>query len=248
MNKRPLCVVLGLLVILILLFQDRLRKEPGVIYKGEQKTLQCQVEELGGQDGSFTVTAGDVMEDGVLLCRRMRLYAAENLSFPEDIKVGNILSITGKINSFSHPGNPGQFDEYQYYHDQGIFYRFTVHSVSILDHSYKKTEQWLCDLRSTLYQQIMACLPSEEGGVVAAMLLGEKCALTDEIRILYQENGIAHILAISGVKMLSLVSPYPLKKLVNWAFVGLHIAEIYIIFEDFLGQISPHCPSWGRGG
>lgn len=45
----------------------------------------------------------------------------------------------------------------------------------------------------------------EDGGIFAAMLLGDKTGMPEEIRDLYQKNGIAHLLAVSGLH-LSLVS------------------------------------------
>ncbi len=39
----------------------------------------------------------------------------------------------------------------------------------------------------------------EEAGVVSAILLGEKSGLSDDIKTLYQDSGISHILAISGL-------------------------------------------------
>ncbi len=201
MNKRPLCVVLGTVIFLILVFRGTLEKDDGENYQGEQKTIQCQAEEISGQGEFISLVVCDVMEEGVPLCSRIKLYAESGEGILKDIKIGNILSVTGKIYSFSHPGNPGQFDEYRYYHDQGISYRFFAQSVTIENDACEKTEQWLCDIRTSLYNSIMTCLPSDEAGVVAAMVLGEKCALSEEIQTLYQENGIAHILAISGLHL-----------------------------------------------
>ena len=45
----------------------------------------------------------------------------------------------------------------------------------------------------------------EDGSIFAAMLLGDKTGMPEEIRELYQKNGIAHLLAVSGLH-LSLVS------------------------------------------
>lgn len=44
-----------------------------------------------------------------------------------------------------------------------------------------------------------ALLPEQEASVMKTMLLGEKGILDEEIKGLYQRNGIAHILAISGL-------------------------------------------------
>ena len=47
----------------------------------------------------------------------------------------------------------------------------------------------------------------QDAGILAAMLLGDKSRLAEEIRDWYQVGGIAHVLAISGVKTLSWISP-----------------------------------------
>ena len=39
----------------------------------------------------------------------------------------------------------------------------------------------------------------QDAGILAAMLLGDKSRLDEEIRDWYQVGGIAHVLAISGV-------------------------------------------------
>lgn len=199
MDKRPLCVALGLAVLLILIFRGELEASRDPEYGGEEKSVRCQVEEIQGQGESLCLIVSDITENGKFLCSRMKVYQSAGGERFSDLKVGNILSLQGTINSFFHPGNPGQFDEFQYYRNQGISYLFYARRVSVEDPACRRADQWLCELRQVLYRQIMNCLPEEEGGVVAAMLLGEKCALTEEVRTLYQENGIAHILAISGL-------------------------------------------------
>ncbi len=198
MNKRPLCTALGAVVFLIILFRGFLEQERPEVYRGEKKTVQCQIEEISGQEDPV-LTVRDVMEGDTMLCRRMRLLGTAGGGNFTGLKIGNILSVTGEIHSFPRPGNPGQFDEYRYYRDQGISYRFFAETVTVQDGACKKLEQWLCDVRAALYENIMSCLPPEEAGVAAAMLLGERAALSREIRSLYQENGISHILAISGL-------------------------------------------------
>ena len=46
---------------------------------------------------------------------------------------------------------------------------------------------------------------AQDAGILRAVLLGDRTDLPEEVRTLYQENGIAHILALSGLH-LSLVS------------------------------------------
>ena len=39
----------------------------------------------------------------------------------------------------------------------------------------------------------------DEGAVLSGILLGDKSALDPEVKELYQKNGIAHLLAVSGL-------------------------------------------------
>lgn len=46
---------------------------------------------------------------------------------------------------------------------------------------------------------VSLCCDEKTAGIVSAMVLGDKSGLSDEVKQLYQENGIAHVLAISGL-------------------------------------------------
>jgi len=73
-------------------------------------------------------------------------------------------------------------------------------------------------------------LSQEEYGLVAAMLVGESAALNPELKELYQKNGIAHLLAISGLHVTLLgMSVYRLLrrvKVYNQTAVAISIGSI----------------------
>ena len=77
--------------------------------------------------------------------------------------------------------------------------------------------------------------------VIPARLLGEKEELDAEVKALYQRNGIAHILSISGVKTQNLAIPLTHINRINSAFVPLHIAKIYILKLCLDEEIIPRC-------
>ncbi len=141
----------------------------------------------------------DATEGGEPFAGRIRVYNASRENIFSDVQIGNILSIYGEIYSFSEPGNPGQFNEEKYYRETGTDYKFFVQSLTVANKKKKRTEQFLQEVREKFYGILQECLPEREAGIVAAMVLGEKCGLSEETRELYQENGIAHLLAISGV-------------------------------------------------
>ncbi len=247
MQGRPLCAASAIFVGILFLWYI-LSESPIESGRWEgQIHVSCQVEQIQGIGEKQSLVVCDVIQDGQTYCQRMKVYGPAGQSIFRDIKIGHIISIAGTASSFSIPGNPGQFNEYKYYTEQGIQCKCFAKTLTIEENTVNARAQWLYELRTAWYGLLSSCLPEKEAGIVAAMLLGEKSGLTEEVKELYQRNGIAHILAISGVKMLSLVSPYPLKKPVNWAFMRLHIAESYIISEGFSRRISSHCPSWDRG-
>jgi len=81
----------------------------------------------------------------------------------------------------------------------------------------------------------------KNGAVLSAILLSEKKEMDAEIKELYQKNGIGHVLAISGVKTLKLDIPLVPETRINWAFVPLHIAIIYILKLCLDEEIIPRC-------
>ncbi len=199
MQRRPICVALAIVIASILFFYPRLLGEEKPKYDGEKKELLCQLESVSGVGADRVLTVTDATEEGELFAGRIRVYNASRENIFSDVQIGNILSIYGEIYSFSEPGNPGQFNEEKYYRETGTDYKFFAQSLTVENKKKKRTEQFLQELREKFYGILQECLPEREAGIVAAMVLGEKCGLSEETRELYQENGIAHLLAISGL-------------------------------------------------
>lgn len=166
----------------------------------------------------------------------------------EEVLLGSVVTVQGTVRNFASATNPGEFDAAKYYQTLRIGNKLANVRILSQGRGYSQLKEILYGLKVYWRERLYHIFPQKEASIMSTMLLGEKAGLDRDVKELYQRAGIVHILSISGVKMLSSVSPYPLKKPVNWAFVGLHIAESYIIFKGILGQISPHCPSWGRGG
>ena len=82
---------------------------------------------------------------------------------------------------------------------------------------------------------------SDDAGIFISMVLGDKSMLDGDIREMYQKNGISHLLAISGVKTLKSDIPLVPETRINWAFVPLHIAIIYILKLCLDEEIIPRC-------
>ena len=152
---------------------------------------------------------------------------------------GQILNIEGTISLFTEASNEGMFDARQFYRSQKIDFGIWVTKISRV---YGKPDRYRCALQNMKKRANDVIRHSiRDDGVLAAMLLGEKGALDAEIKSLYQRAGIAHVLAISGVKTLKLDIPLVPETRINWAFMPLHIVIIYILKLCLDEEIIPRC-------
>lgn len=115
------------------------------------------------------------------------------------IPVGALAEVSGTLRSFQEATNPGEFDSRLYYQTLKLNFRLnhgTVHRISGSRHPLQNA---LHRTKRRLAAVLDACLATEDAAVLKAMLLGEKGFLSAELKALYRESGIIHILAISGL-------------------------------------------------
>lgn len=201
MRGRPLCaasvIYIGILVFLY--FELGFFQMNTGVRQDDSVLLSCQIEQIQGVGEKRSLVVRDVMQGENAYCKRMKVYDSTGRSLFQKIKIGQIISIAGTASSFMEPGNPGQFNEYQYYSQQGIQYKCMAKALTIKENTVNRKEQFLYELRSFCYASLFSCLPERDAGIMAAMLLGEKAGLEEEINDLYKNSGISHILAISGL-------------------------------------------------
>lgn len=114
---------------------------------------------------------------------------------------GSRVQVTGKLRYFDRARNPGNFDQRAYYRRQKI--HASVWIDAVLKNRGEKghwRERIWC-LRENWKEMLIRQIGNEKGGVLTAMLLGDRSAMNPEIKELYQVNGIAHVLAISGLHL-----------------------------------------------
>ena len=175
----------------------------------------------------------DIEDTENILC-----YLGEGTQEPE---IGSLVILKGTLKNFQQPTNPGQFNAPFYYQILRISFRLDQAKIQVKSDRFYKIAEGLYQLRRKAGSKMDALLPEQEASVMKTMLLGEKGILDEEIKGLYQRNGIAHILAISGVKTLKLDIPLVPETRINRASVPLHIAIIYILKLCLDEEIIPRC-------
>ena len=115
-------------------------------------------------------------------------------------RMGSLVVVKGNYRTFTHATNPGEFDAADYYRIMGQQGRLMDCRILAQSSTYSAFQDAMYRVREYLSLLIDACFGAKDASIMKAMLLGEKGTLDTDIKELYQQNGIIHILAISGVK------------------------------------------------
>lgn len=204
MKKRPLgtlCLIVIGIIFLITEFSPEKEWEESQFPTGEigitgtvcEKELTKEGEKriLCLEDITFTGVPLSEQEWEKVIC-----YLAED---SKEAKLGSRVLVKGYAGGFDQATNPGQFDMQRYYRTEGISFRMSKAYILAESASYSRFREELYKLRKRMAEVLDENLAEEDAGIVKTMLLGSKGTIDSELKSLYQRNGIAHILAISGL-------------------------------------------------
>lgn len=171
--------------------------------------------------------------------------------------LGTKVVVHGKKTNYESATNPGQFDEYNYYRlVKGYCYK--VSAVSFKENTdlretehnnllkskelcteiiYKVKESFF-EFKKDLLNQTDKVFNEKDSGLVKAMVLGEKNAADEELKELYTDSGIIHLMVISGthISLLCMVVYNLLKKkmkVVYSACISMMITLFYVAITGF---------------
>ena len=144
-----------------------------------------------------------------------------------ELEIGSCLFVSGRISKINHGTNPGEFDSLKYYRARG--YEYTMFETEVLNCSGGNALlEELYRLRLSCCDVLLSSLGDEYGGILCAILFGEKSGLSGEIKDLFTDGGIAHILAISGLHisligafLYALLDRYPVPRFVSFLLTVL---------------------------
>lgn len=119
----------------------------------------------------------------------------------QNVCLGNRIFVTGEGGTFDVSRNPGNYDQRMSYAIQGIRMRVFAEKIHIVTPHVWRLRETLFQVRQRWHHLLLRVLGEKKGGMLSAMLTGEKEKLDREIREQYQVNGIGHLLAISGLHL-----------------------------------------------
>ena len=123
---------------------------------------------------------------------------------PDDLENGELLPgkklfCTGKLESVEPARNEGEFDYRLYYRSRDICCRMSAKKAEITEHSVWPLQAASYRIREQAKKLLEQYCTETDAGLLSAILLGDKTRMDTGINELYQKNGIAHLLAVSGL-------------------------------------------------
>ena len=171
-------------------------------------TYELDVESVNGENGFIMPS--------VVLSGDSEMFAGVN--------VGTKLSLSAKIDLF--------FDENgtdsSYYLSRGICGRLdAIENIKIISHGNKGVSIFFSELRELLTKHAIFVSDSHSGGLLSALLLGERSALDGKLSLDFKRIGITHVLALSGMHLAILC--FGINMLLNAVGSGKKAKSVLII-------------------
>lgn len=183
--------------------------EQVIILKPDQRSVLKQIIADSDTANSNSIAADSVEKTETFLEKNKESLRREDageitgilcyLGGADHPAMGSIILVEGTFRPFAHAKNPGEFDAADYYRVMGQQGRLMRAVCLAESKNFSAFREGLYRCREYLSLLLDACYPEKEASVMGAMLLGEKAMLDEGIKSLYQQNGIIHILSISGL-------------------------------------------------
>lgn len=166
---------------------------------------------------------------------RINMYMYVN----KELNIGDVVEFKSTISHGNIKRNEADFDEIRYFKIKDIEYKTFPDDVNITGHS-NTIGYFVKNISLSLQSTINKLYPQREGGLMTAMLLGDRNNLDDDLYDLYREAGIVHIIAISGMHIsilagIILILVKPLGRYISSVIVILFMC-FYIILTG--GSVS----------
>lgn len=131
---------------------------------------------------------------------RLPVYLAESTAsqLPE---IGKMVLVQGSVKTIQEAPNPGNFNQKFYYQKQNIHIMLQNAEIQKSAGKGDSFQEGLWRVRQKLSEKIIEAMGETYGGILCAMLLGEKNHVDEDVKELLQKSGLGHLIAISGLHM-----------------------------------------------
>ena len=197
------------------------------------KNITGKVTTIGNSTNSSYVDLKNVTVNGMNLGNARLYFRNENLL---DIKIGNSIIADAAIYTFEDPMNEGEFNQKNYYRSNGISFSGFASNIEITNSKFNNLLQKIYEIKISIKQQIHKIFNYKDAGLFMAMVTGDRSQIDKEQKRLYTENGIAHIIAISGLHLsiLGLLLYEILRRFLSQNISAFFVSIFIVIYGIFI--------------
>ena len=216
--KRPMCPVCLIFVLTVYITLSISPPQPSfdvdavsglsVTVEGTAKDIQ-QTDDISYiylKDVSFITDDTSKKPENTALpkrCTGIKVCISDSTDSLSYVRSGSRVRARGVLVPFEVPTCEGQFDKRTYYLIRGYEAQLKRARITGVSRSYHHIPEYLRRIRNLSSQTLYMNMSAEDAGLVAAMTLGDRTGLEEEIKELYQNAGISHVLALSGLHIAS---------------------------------------------
>ena len=198
------------------------------------KIITGKVESIGKSTNSNYLILSECRAGGLDI-GKCRCYYADLIN--SNIKIGNYVKVNASVKTIEEPANEGEFNQKLFYRSDEIVFFSYANDIEITNNKCNLLKQSIYEIKLIVKNQIGKIFNEKDAGLFSAMITGDKSSIDLDQKKRFSDNGIAHILAISGLHLsilgLMLFEILRKKLKVNTAaFIVTIFISLYGIFID----------------
>jgi len=119
-----------------------------------------------------------------------------------ECEIADTLAGKGEFQEISSVRNPGEFDFQGFYHRQNLYgwiFPDKHEQIIISNNAHWHFGRFIHELQQNIRQLFNSYAEGDAGGLLSALILGDKSDVTPDIKDSFAKTGVIHVLAVSGL-------------------------------------------------
>ena len=196
-------------------------------YNGFEKSLQGTVNSYSINGDKLTIYL-KVKE--IIIVNYYFKSLNEKTYFEDNLKLGDLISVAGELEEPERNRVFNGFDYKKYLYNKHIFYLMNANNISIME----KNSGLLFYFKNLVMDRINSI--SKSKGYIMTFILGDKSFIDNEVKESYQDNGISHLFAVSGmhISLFAGIMLFFLKRVSYNNYFNYGMVCLFLLFYLFL--------------
>ena len=196
-------------------------------YNGFEKSLQGTVNSYSINGDKLTIY---LKAKEIVIVDYYFKSLNEKTYFEDNLKLGDLISVAGELEEPERNRVFNGFDYKKYLYNKHIFYLMNANNISIME----KNSGLLFYFKNLVMDRINSI--SKSKGYIMTFILGDKSFIDNEVKESYQDNGISHLFAVSGmhISLFAGIMLFFLKRVSYNNYFNYGMVCLFLLFYLFL--------------